>query len=74
MKVIYAKDSYEAIAWPSGACSVHRTVELPNGQQLKTHVGERWPHQRWSAQQLFGCSDDVKREIALALKEHLEHK
>jgi len=47
VRTIYNQDGYIAQVSDDGTCVVHRIGELPNGQVLNTHVGEKLPSQDW---------------------------
>jgi hypothetical protein len=66
VKTIYNQDGYIAQVSDDGTCVVHRIGELPNGQVLNTHVGEKLPSQDWREVRLMGCPDEIRSEIIKA--------
>jgi hypothetical protein len=70
VKTILAEDGYIAQVSGDGTCVVHRVGELPNGQVLNTHVGEKLPSQDWREVRLMGCPHEVRLKIIQAWKEN----
>ena len=68
LNIIYQEQNYIAQISRDGTCVVHRTAELPNGQRLTTHVGEKHPSQDWREVRLLGCPDEIRVEIVQAWK------
>lgn len=66
IKIIYKQHGYIAQVTEDGTCVVHRTGELPNGQVLNTHIGEKLPSQDWREVQLHGCPHEVRVAILTA--------
>lgn len=66
LKTIYQDSTYTAQVSPDTSCVVHRVAELPNGQRLTTHVGEKLPSQDWREVKLMGCPDEIRVEIVKA--------
>lgn len=69
MRIIFEKHGYIAQLSRDGTCVVHRVAELPNGQRLTTHVGEKHPSQDWREVRLLGCPDEIRVKIVQAWKE-----
>ena len=69
MRTIYQENGYHAQISRDGTCVVHRVAELPNGQVLSSHVGEKHPSQDWREIRLMGCPDEIRVEIVQAWKE-----
>lgn len=69
MKIIYNQNGYIAQLSPDTNCVVHRVGELPNGQILNTHIGEKLPSQDWREVRLMGCPHEVRLAIIEAWKD-----
>jgi hypothetical protein len=69
VKTILDEDGYIAQVSGDGTCVVHRIGELPRGQVLSTHVGEKLPSQDWREVRLMGCPHEVRLKIIQAWKE-----
>lgn len=68
MRIIYQQDGYIAQVSDDGTCVVHRIGELPNGQVLNTHVGEKLPSQDWREVRIMGCPDEIRIKIVQSFK------
>jgi len=68
VRTIYQQDGYIAQVSDDGTCVVHRIGELPNGQVLNTHVGEKLPSQDWREVRLMGCPDEIRIKIVQTFK------
>ena len=69
MRTIYQQDGYIAQVSDDTTCVVHRIGELPNGQVLNTHVGEKLPSQDWREVRIMGCPDEIRIKIVQSFKD-----
>ena len=69
MRTIYQQDGYIAQVTDDTTCVVHRIGELPNGQVLNTHVGEKLPSQDWREVRIMGCPDEIRIKIVQSFKD-----
>jgi len=69
VRTIYQQDGYIAQVSDDGTCVVHRIGELPNGQVLNTHVGEKLPSQDWREVRIMGCPDEIRIKIVQSFKD-----
>jgi hypothetical protein len=69
VRTIYQQDGYIAQVSDDTTCVVHRIGELPNGQVLNTHVGEKLPSQDWREVRIMGCPDEIRIKIVQSFKD-----
>jgi hypothetical protein len=70
VRTIYQQDGYIAQVTDDTTCVVHRIGELPNGQVLNTHVGEKHPSQDWREVKIMGCPDEIRVKIVQTWKDN----
>ena len=68
MVKIFDEAGYTA-AMHNQTCVVSRVAELPRGQRLVTHVGEKHEQQSWPKVSLMGCPNEIRIKIVERWKE-----